>query len=311
MVSSFCAEYGLKSAFLAGRRLALCLIWAVYCRPTDPWGNFMTNYSYPRTLILGAGLVMVIGAASPALAQRHRGDDRDRRPIVVARQAPPVFSSRQIITPRVVASGPFYAPRVYRSVSPVVVVGRPAAPRIISPRASFGAPPLRFYRPYYEFRPRVHVGSGFSIGFPVAYSSGYYYNPYYSSAYGSPYPAYPVYGYPAPGVSYPTYPYPPQAYPQSPYASPYALPAPGSVVVQPGQTNTGGASFEVTPNTAEVLVDGISMGPASQFNRMTAPLGLTPGQHHFEILAPGYRTIAVDADIVAGQVTPFQGTMER
>jgi hypothetical protein len=276
----------------------------------------MTNYSSSRALIFGAGLAMVIGAATPALAQRNRGDDHDRRndrrPVVVARQAP-VYVSRQVITPRIVASRPFYAPPVYRSISPVVVVGRPAT-RIINPRVVIGAAPVRFYSPYYQFRPRVRIGSGFSIGFPVAYSSGYYYNPYYSSGYSSPYPVYPTYpaySYPDPGVSYPTYSYPPQAYPQSPYASPYAQPAPGSVTVQPGQANTGGASFEVTPNTAEVLVDGMSMGPASQFNPVSAPLGLTPGHHHFEIRAPGYRTIAFDSDIVAGQVIPFQGTMER
>jgi hypothetical protein len=277
----------------------------------------MTNYTYSRFLTLGAALAMVIGAGSPALAQRHRDDNHDRRAPVVVRRAPPVLSSRQfIVPPHVVASSPFYAPRVYRSVSPAVVVGR-AAPRIISPRVGFGVgfgvPPARFYRPYYAFRPRVNIGYGgsrFFVGFPVAYTGSYYYNPYYYSGYASPYPAYsayPAYGYRAPVTSYPTYPYATQAYPQSTYPSA----APGSVFVQPGQTNTGGASFEMTPNTAEVVVDGISMGQAGQFTPMTEPLGLAPGHHHFEIRAPGYRTITFDADIIAGQVTPFQGTMER
>jgi hypothetical protein len=269
----------------------------------------VTSYTYSRFLILTTSLSMVIGAGSPALAQRHRDDDHNRRAAVVVRRAPPVFQARQVIAPRIVASRALYAPRVYRSISPVVIVGRPA-PRIISPSFGFGVPPTRFYRPYYVFQPRVHLRSGFFVGFPVAYSGTYYYNPHYYSGYGygapyPAYPAYPAYGYPVPGVSYPTYPYSTQAYPQPVYPS--AAPA----FVQPAQTNTGGASFAVTPNTAEVVVDGVSVGPASQFTPMTAPLGLPPGHHHFEIRAPGYRTITFDADIVAGQVTPFQGTMER
>ena len=39
-----------------------------------------------------------------------------------------------------------------------VVVGR-AAPRVIAPRV-VGVAPLRFYRPYYFFRPRVSLGFG-------------------------------------------------------------------------------------------------------------------------------------------------------
>jgi hypothetical protein len=87
--------------------------------------------------------------------------------------------------------------------------------------------------------------------------------------------------------------------------SPYNYSAYGN----PYPVNTGGASFEIAPGTAEVLVDGIPIGPANQFTPMTAPMGLAPGYHHFEIRAPGYQTIAFDADILAGQVTPFQGTM--
>jgi PEGA domain len=269
----------------------------------------MTKHLYSRSLISVAALAMVIGAGSPALAQQHRGGDHNRRATADNRHAPPAAPSRQVVAPRVVASNPSYLSRGYRSVSPVVVVGR-AAPRIfrgpigVGPRVSVRVAPARFYRPYYSFQPRLRISTGFFIGFPVAYSYGYYYDPYYS-AYGYPYPAYPAYSYPAPTYPYPQY--PPQAYPQSAYPSP----APGSVAVQPGQVGTGGASFEITPDTASVFVDGISMGAVGQFTPMTEPLGLAPGHHHFEVRAPGYRTIAFDADIVAGQVTPFQGTMER
>ena len=278
----------------------------------------MTNNLRTQSLFSVAALALVIGAGAPALAQEHQQQQRGRTPVVinrsapVARHAPPVVVSRQVITPRVVARGP----SLYRSVSPVVVVGRGAPRRIIGPRVSIGVAPVRFYRPYYAFRPRLRIGAGFFIGFPVAYSFGYY-DPYYYSAYGYPYSAYPSYAYPSYGYPVPAYPYPAypapaypysqQAYPQSAYPSV----APGTVVAQPGQANTGGASFEISPSNADVLVDGVSMGPASQFSPTTAPLGLTPGHHHFEIRAAGYQTITFDADIVAGQVTPFQGTLER
>ena len=189
-----------------------------------------------------------------------------------------------------------------------------------------GVGPGRFYRPYYTFRPRVSLGFGLWVGFPITYPYDYgYYDPYYSPGYPDPYP-YPAYPYPSSG--YPGYgtstsprypsgpaPYPP-AYPSSsgrdPQYSEYP-PTSGSVRVQPnqGQANTGGVSFEITPGTAEVFIDGSYVGTAGEFTPTTQPLGLTPGRHQVEIRAPGYRTMQFDADVVAGQVIPFQGAMER
>jgi PEGA domain-containing protein len=169
--------------------------------------------------------------------------------------------------------------------------------------------PVRFYRPYYTFRPRVSLGFGLWVGVPIAYPYYYgYYNPYYPAyAYPAPYPAY---GYPYPAAGYPSYPpsaYPPSAYPQSGYPA-----APGSVGVQgPNQANTGGVSFEITPSNAEVYVDGQYVGQTSQFTATSQPLGLSPGRHHIEIRASGYRTVDFDVDIIAGQVIPYQGVLER
>jgi hypothetical protein len=39
------------------------------------------------------------------------------------------------------------------------------------------------------------------------------------------------------------------------------------------------------------------------------PLTLTPGRHSIDIRATGYQPIVFDADIVAGQVLPYQGAM--
>jgi hypothetical protein len=228
-----------------------------------------------------------------------------------------------------------------------VVAGRA---RIINPRI-IGVAPRRFYQPYYTFRPRVRLGFGLWVGFPTAYPYYYddpYYSPYsYSDPY-APYP-YPPTSYPAyPPSRYPQYPpqypsnypsqypsaYPPQnpsGYPSSQYpsnypsqypsnyppqpssASPQYPSAPGSVGVRPGQSSatTGGVSFEITPDTAQVFVDGSYVGTVAEFTPSTQPLDLTPGRHRIEVRAAGYRTFNFDADIIAGQVLPFQGAMER
>ena len=109
--------------------------------------------------------------------------------------------------------------------------------------------PTRFYRPYYSFRPRLSLGFGLWVGYPVPYYDPYYYPDY---SYGYPYPAA---GYPAypPAASYPQSAYPPAAYPQTTYPQ---SAAPGSINVQPSQTNTGGLSFDITPGEAEFIVDG-------------------------------------------------------
>src|SRR5262249_52364733 len=171
-----------------------------------------------------------------------------------------------------------------------------------------GVAPVRFYRPYYTFRPRFSLGFGLWVGLPVAYPFYFYgrYDPYYYGygyGYGYPYPYPYSYPYPYP-YSYQPYGYPPP-YPPSSY------PTTGSVGVQPGRATTGGVSFEITPSTAEVYVDGTYMGTVGEFTPTSQPLDLTPGRHHIEVQAPGYRTQQFDVDIIAGQVIPYQGVMER
>jgi len=164
--------------------------------------------------------------------------------------------------------------------------------------------PIHFYRPYYSFRPRVSLGFGLWVGYPVPY-----YDPYY----------YPSYGYPA--ATYPAY--PPSAYPAAPYQqnpqtiSPQTAPEPfddddnNSLDVQPAQANTGGLSFDITPGEAEVVIDGKRVGTVDQFTPTSQPLGLLAGRHRVEVRAPGYKTITFEVNIVAGQVIPYQGKLER
>jgi hypothetical protein len=73
----------------------------------------------------------------------------------------------------------------------------------------------------------------------------------------------------------------------------------------------GGVSFDITPSTAELFIDNVGMGTVGQFTTTTQPLGVAAGRHQIEVRAPGYQTITFEVDIVAGQVIPYQGTMER
>jgi hypothetical protein len=143
-----------------------------------------------------------------------------------------------------------------------------------------------YYRPYYSFRPRLSLGFGLWLGYPVGYPY------YYSYPYPYPYP----YSYPYP------YPYPDPNYPD------YTNPAPsGSVSVTP--TTGGGLSFDITPSNAEVYVDGQRVGTVGEFSPTMPPLALTPGRHFVDIRLSGYQPMVFDADIVAGQVLPYQGAM--
>jgi hypothetical protein len=170
--------------------------------------------------------------------------------------------------------------------------------------------PVRFYRPYYAFRPRFSLGFGVWAGYPFAYNYGYY-DPY---AYGSPY-AYPYapYGY----ADSSAYPYAPQGV--TPPSTPYAVPPPsdvqpsseGAITAQPNQANMGGLSFDITPADAQIVVDGRVAGNVGEFTSTSQPLGLPAGHHRVEIRAAGYQTMNFDVDVVAGQVIPYQGTLQR
>jgi hypothetical protein len=150
--------------------------------------------------------------------------------------------------------------------------------------------PVHFFRPYYAFHPRVRIGFGLWGGYPFAYPYAFYY------------PYYPSYYYPY----VPSYPYAPNGYVRSDATS-----GTSGSLAQPSETNLGGLSFEITPSNAELFVDNMRVGTVGDFTPTTQPLGVEAGHHHVEIRAPGYQTMSFDVDITAGQVIPYQGSLER
>jgi len=277
-------------------------------------------------IVVAVSAAGALAAASPAFAQHrgggggHASTGGGHATAAPRAAAPHVASAPRPSAPRVSAvARPVAVPRVSTYRAPIYAAQRGGAGRVV-PRGGFrGGPvvvaPVRFIRPYYAFRPRFSIGFGIWAGFPIAYAYPYYY-PYYPYAYPYPYPYYDYgYSYPYP-PAYGAYPPPPPPQPQyggSAYPSQYPPQPSGSVGVQqgPANQNMGGLSFEITPGDAQVFVDGVLVGAVSQFTPSSQPLGLTPGRHRIEIKAPGYQTLDFDADIVAGQVIPYQGVMQR
>ena len=93
----------------------------------------------------------------------------------------------------------------------------------------------------------------------------------------------------------------------SDYSTPYVL-SPYVIGTQPVQT--GGLGFDLTPSNATVVVDGIPEGSVSLFP-VARPLVLAPGQHQVTISALGYQSAQFSITIVAGQVQPIVGVLNR
>jgi hypothetical protein len=128
----------------------------------------------------------------------------------------------------------------------------------------------RGYGRPYEFRPRTRINFGIFLGYPVPYSY-----------YAYPYPV-PVYGYGRPGAP---------------------------VVVGPGSSDYGGVTLEISPNDAEVFVDGQYAGLVQDFDGTQRPLTLTAGSHHLDVRAPGCEPLAMDVNVNPGEVLPYRGDL--
>jgi hypothetical protein len=148
--------------------------------------------------------------------------------------------------------------------------------RAFAPR-TFG-PSYSYSRPY---APRVYA-SPRPLYRPY-YRPYYAFRPRFSVGFGV------FVGYP---VAYPYYYYP---------AAPVRIPVAGP---------TGGLSFDITPTTAEIYIDGQYVGVVEDYSASMQPLSLAPGRHHVEIREPGFAAMAFDTDVIPGQVIPFQGAME-
>jgi hypothetical protein len=205
------------------------------------------------------------------------------------------------------------ASRSPREERPSFGVERPVDPGFISrpvPRPQFTpsqSPSLRHSRrnvrrhqPAYIFAPRFNTGYGVVVGYPVIYP--------YVSTYGDPFSPSPsvVYAPPAPARN--TY----SNVDGVTSSTSVTAASPRSAAIQcESAAPCGGLSFEITPASAQISVDGEFVGIVDDFTAMSEPLLLAPGTHYVEIRLAGFRTVSFDVTVAPGEVTPYQGTLER
>jgi hypothetical protein len=132
--------------------------------------------------------------------------------------------------------------------------------------------PYYFSRPYYGFRPHLHIGFGVWLGVSVPYPWAYF---------GTYRPR--VYGF----------------YDQGYYG------------VAPGVQQYGGLSFDIQPSDADLFVDGEYVGAVGTFTPYGEPLTLWPGVHRIAIVRDGFRTMEFEVTVQPGQVIPYRGMLAR
>ncbi len=162
-------------------------------------------------------------------------------------------------------------PRTYGSGS--YGNSRPS-PRVYNYPSRSRAP--RYYVPRhynqrpYTFRPRTRLSLGIYLGYGFSYGNLY------------PYPV-PVYGYNAPSAP---------------------------VYITPYTTSYGGILLDITPQEADVFVDGEYVGQVADFDGTSAPLSLMIGRHHIEVAAAGYDPLIFEVDVTPGQLVPYRGDLQ-
>ena len=132
--------------------------------------------------------------------------------------------------------------------------------------------PFYFSRPYYGFRPHLHIGFGVWLGAPVPYPWAYF-------------------GTYRPRV--------------------YGLYDQGYFGVAPAVQLYGGVSFDIQPSDADLFVDGEYVGSVGTFTPYGEPLTLYPGVHRIAIVRDGFRTMEWEVAVQPGQVIPYRGMLAR
>ena len=267
-----------------------------------------------RLLFSSLTTLLALSAAIPSLADDH-GHRHGRDGAVVVTEVQGALPVREVTVRDVQVRPVVVRPAAPRpSVSPRPEVPRPVLPDVISrpqqsvyPQATYRQPITTYSgrgrRSYYAFSPRLNIGANLLVGYPVAYPYPYAYPFIYD-----PTP------YPAPTASPSMSAAPRNSYSNSPVGgvSPAAaMNTPLDCGVDPNaSTPCGGVSFDVFPGDAQVSVEGVFVGTVDSFSATRPPLVLAPGQHYIEIRMPGYRTEVFETTVNAGEVIPYQGTLE-
>jgi hypothetical protein len=265
-----------------------------------------------------AAMLTALSVGIPALADDHGHHHKRDDGAVVVTEVKGALPVRDVVVREVQVRPVVVRPAATRpAVAARPEVPRPVLPDVISrprqstyrqstPRQSTNIHTRHGRRSYYVFAPRFNIGTSLLVGYPVAYPYPYAYPFIYDP---SPYPA-----YPEPSASLSMSAPPRTTYSNVPaggVAPAASLPTPLECGVDPNASAPcGGVSFDVFPGDAQVSVEGVFVGTVDSFSPTRPPLVLAPGQHYIELRIPGYRTEVFDATVTAGEVIPYQGTLE-
>ena len=176
---------------------------------------------------------------------------------------------------------------------------RAAAPRATAPRAT--APGYRAARGTvaaggYPAHGTAHGVARYGYGYGNGYGYGYGY-PYWGVGwgwYGDWWWGWPYYGY---GAYWPYYGYGP--YPDTYVVAVESPPPSGPAIVETG----------VTPSKAEVVLDGDTVGFASDYNGRWDKLSVAPGLHTIAFQEKGYRTLVITFEAGPGATYAFNDAL--
>jgi hypothetical protein len=117
------------------------------------------------------------------------------------------------------------------------------------------------------------------------------------------------------------YPYP-DGFPFGVYVGPYGAywywktyPFPWRYVddcwVYAEEVDSGAVQLKVTPNEAQVFVDGYYAGIVDDFDGIGQALELVAGPHRIEIRLEGYVPATFDVDVPPGQTITYRAELNR
>ena len=86
----------------------------------------------------------------------------------------------------------------------------------------------------------------------------------------------------------------------------YGLPVPRPFT----ERLNGSLQLLVTPEIAEVLVDGFYVGSVNDVRGMVPGYALEPGPHRIELRAPGFETTTFDVRVVPGETIVYRRSLE-
>jgi hypothetical protein len=74
---------------------------------------------------------------------------------------------------------------------------------------------------------------------------------------------------------------------------------------------TGSVRIKISPDKAQVFVDGVLAGTAADFGGFSHHLEIAGGTHLLEFKLDGYQTLSSQVDVTVGETTTYRGSLKK